>query len=233
MVELVVYGSPVSPFVRKVETVLQEKGLEYDFENVNIMDLPDWYREINPLGRIPVLRDKSIAEQGVAGSIPDSSAICGYLEKKAGPPMLPAGAYETGRTLWYEEYADAEMAGLIGMGLFRPIMFPRFAGKESDVDTARKTYTEKLPPVFDYLETSLDDGEFFVANQLTLADISIASQLAQLDLVVGPPDSTKWPGLAKHYAAMILLKGMASNMATCQKMLSRVLPEKIDLGQSG
>ena len=52
MVELVVYGSPVSPFVRKVETVLQEKGLEYDFENVNIMDLPDWYREINPLGRI-------------------------------------------------------------------------------------------------------------------------------------------------------------------------------------
>ena len=45
MTDLVVYGTPVSPFVRKVEAVLRTQGVAYDFENINIMDMPDWFLE--------------------------------------------------------------------------------------------------------------------------------------------------------------------------------------------
>jgi len=68
MSDLVVYGSPVSPFVRKVEAVLKHQKVDYDFENVNIMDKPDWFLEISPAGRIPVLRDKSISQEGIGKS---------------------------------------------------------------------------------------------------------------------------------------------------------------------
>ena len=76
MSEIIVYGTPVSPFVRKVEAVLNLHSVPHDFENINIMDMPDWFLEISPAKRIPVLRYKSISENGIEGTIADSSAIC-------------------------------------------------------------------------------------------------------------------------------------------------------------
>lgn len=230
MTDLVLYGSPLSPFARKVEMVLGEKGLDYDFENVSIMPMPDWFAELSPAKRIPVLRDRSIGEEGILGTIPDSSAICGYLEKKApSPSVYPSSAYEYGRALFLEEYADSVMAMLGGMGIFRAVVFPRFQGKESDLDTARTTWQEKLPPVLDYLETTLDGNAFFVGGELSIADIAVAAQIGQLDIVAGTPDEARWPGVVGHYQRMTELVGMARNLASCGKVLAKVVPEQLDL----
>ena len=48
MADLVVCGTPVSPFVRKVVVVLYSPGVDYDFVSINIMDMPDWYLGISP-----------------------------------------------------------------------------------------------------------------------------------------------------------------------------------------
>ena len=86
--DLVIYGSPVSPFVRKVAGLCITKGVAYEVEPVNVFDPPQWFRDISPMKRIPVLRDRSVAEEGVAGTLPDSSAICAYIEKKHPAPAL-------------------------------------------------------------------------------------------------------------------------------------------------
>ena len=229
MSEIIVYGTPVSPFVRKVEAVLNLHSVPYDFENINIMDMPDWFLEISPAKRIPVLRDKSISENGVEGTIADSSAICLYLDKKLNAGLYGESAFEAGRVAWLEEYADSELALPLGMKLFRPILFPRLAGKESDLDTARQTYNEVLPKLFDYLEDTLNGNEFFVGEKLSLADIAVGCQLAQLNLVVGLPDSNRWPVLAKHAEVMSNHPCIAANLSACQKLLNRFVPEKVDL----
>jgi len=229
MTELVVYGTPVSPFVRKVEAVLRHQGVDYDFENINIMDMPDWYVEISPARRIPVLRDRSIGSEGVPGTIADSSAICAYLEKKLDAGLYGESAFDTGKAVWLEEYADTELAQPLGMKLFRPIMFPRFAGKESDLETARHTYHEVLPRYFDYLEGVLDGNKFFVGDGLSIADIAVGAQLTQLDLVVGIPDASRWSGLAQHTELMKGHPSFVDNLAACGKMLSKLVPEKVDM----
>ncbi len=66
---LILYGAPLSPFVRKVEVLLREKGAEFESEPVNIMPMPDWFKEISPAKRIPVLRDLSVAQEGPEWSI--------------------------------------------------------------------------------------------------------------------------------------------------------------------
>ena len=229
MTDLIVYGTPVSPFVRKVEAVLRHKGVAYDFENINIMDMPNWYVEISPARRIPVLRDKSIGAEGVPGTIADSSAICAYLEKKLDAGLYGESAFNTGQAVWLEEYADTKLAMPLGMKLFRPIMFPRFAGKESDVETARHTYQEVLPRQFDYLEGVLNGNEFFVGDDFSIADIAVGAQLTQLDLVVGVPDVTRWPGLAQHTEAMKVHPSFVDNLTACRNMLRKLVPEKVDL----
>ncbi len=229
MADLVIYGTPVSPFVRKVEAVLRTQGVAYDFENINIMDMPDWFLEISPARRIPVLRDRSIGSQGVPGTIADSSAICLYLDRKLDAGLFGDTAFDVGRVAALEEYADTELAQPLGMKLFRPILFPRFAGQESDLATARQTYQEELPRHFDYLETMLDGNDFFVGDRLSLADIAVGVQLTQLDLVVSSTYADRWPALAKHAAAMKTHAGFVGNLASCQKMLSKVVPEKVDL----
>lgn len=227
----ILYGSPLSPFQRKVEAVLALKGLDYECEAVNVMGMPDWYMEISPLGRIPALRDTSIAAEGAAGTITDSSAICGYLEKKQpDPAVYPDDAFDHGRALWLEEYADTGMAMAGGMGLFRPIIFNLFQGKEPDLDTARKTWNEKLPPLFDYLEAQLDRRDFFIGDSISIADISVACQISQTDLLAGTPDASKWPSLVAHYEAMKAHDCFQRNLNACSKMLAKLVPEKLDLG---
>lgn len=227
---LVLYGSPLSPFQRKVEAVLTLKGLDYDCKDVSVMDMPDWYMEISPLGRIPSLRDRDIAEEGPAGTITDSSAICGYLEKRQPEPAVyPADPFDYGRALWLEEYADTGMAMAGGMGVFRPIIFNLFQRKEPDLGTARKTWNEKLPPLWDYLEAQLDGGTYFIGDTITIADIAVACQIAQTDLLAGLPDKSRWPALVTHYEAMKAHDCFQRNNAGCAKILGKMVPEKFDL----
>ena len=129
--DLVVYGMKGSPFVRKVQVVLAEKGVDYDFEMASPFPAPDWFVEISPAKRIPVLRDRSVGREGVPGTIPDSSAICAYIERKhPSPALYPSGAFDHARALWFEEYADSELASRIGGGIFRPLVMARFFGRK-------------------------------------------------------------------------------------------------------
>lgn len=72
---LVVFGAPLSPFVRKVRLFAAEKGFDYQLENINPFNQPDWYRELNPLRRVPAIRDGDF-------TLADSSVICHYLEDR-------------------------------------------------------------------------------------------------------------------------------------------------------
>ena len=226
----ILYGSPLSPFQRKVEAVMALKGLDYDCEDVSVMAMPDWYKEISPLGRIPSLRVTEIAETGPAGTITDSSAICGYLEKQQpDPAVYPADPFDHGRALWLEEYADTGMAMAGGMGLFRPIIFNLFQRKEPDLETARKTWNEKLPPLYDYLEQQLDGGAHFIGDAITIADIAVACQIAPTDMLAGLPAKSRWPALVAHYVAMKAHECFQRNAAGCDRILAKMVPEKFDL----
>jgi glutathione S-transferase len=224
---IILYGAPLSPFVRKADACLREKGAEFQLESVNIMPMPDWFKEISPARRIPVLRDTTVGEEGALGTIPDSSAICAYVERKFPEPALyPSDPYELGRAVWLEEYCDSELAQPIGMGIFRPIQFARFQGQEPDIATAKKTYAEKLQRPLDYLENEVGSSGFLVGDALSIADISLACQLVQLQLVAGPLDATRWPGVARLVEQLAQRESFGPCIAICRKIVKQ---EPIDL----
>jgi len=227
--ELVIYGSPVSPFARKAMAVCIEKGVEFDFEAVNILPMPDWFKEISPMRRIPVLRDRSVAEEGEAGTIADSSAMCSYIERKHPEPALYGKtAYGHGRALMIEEYADTTLAMAGGLGIFRPIFFSIVQGKEPDVAKARETWSNEFPAILDYLDGQLEGHEFFVDDALSIADIAVTACLMQVALVAELPLDA-YPALAAHQERMCARPSIAGPFGKAEGFIRKALPERVQL----
>lgn len=227
--DLVIYGSPISPFVRKVAGVCIAKGVPYEVEAINVFDPPAWFRDISPMKRIPVLRDRSVAEEGIAGTIADSSAICAMIEKKhPAPALYPENPMALGEALFIEEYADTALAMAGGLGIFRPIFFAVSKGEEPGLEKARDAWANQLPAIFDVLEMRLGGREFFAGGALSIADITVTTVLMQVSLVAETP-LAKWPGLAVHFEAMKALPLIAGPYAAAEKVVRRALPTPFDL----
>ncbi|TRD11093.1 glutathione S-transferase family protein [Erythrobacter insulae] len=227
--DLVLYGSPVSPFVRKAVAVCLEKDVTVDIEPVDVFNPPQWFRDISPMKRIPVLRDRSIAAEGVGGTIADSSAICGYIEKKhPSPTLYPADAFAYGRALFIEEYADTHLAAACGLGIFRPIFFNAMQGKDPDLAKARAAWAEDLPAILGYLDGALDGEDYFAGGALSIADISVAAVLMQIALVAHMP-LDDFPALQAHFARISARPSIAGPFAKADGFIRKTLPDRFDL----
>ncbi len=216
---LTIYGANVSPFVRKVRVLLAEKGVDYTLEQVNVFAPPDWFLAISPAKRIPVLRDTDIAEDF---TIPDSSCICAYLERRhPEPAFYPKDDADYARALFLEEYADSELMPAFGAGVFRPrIVTPLTTKKEPDEATVADAVANKLPPLFDYVNGQIAGKEFFVGDRLTIADISVGSMFCNMRHAEVLPDPNRWPDLAAYVDRMHQRPSFAACLAEEAKVFS-------------
>jgi len=213
-----VIGAPLSPFVRKVRVVLAEKQLDYKLDPVSPFAPPQGFEKISPLKRIPVLRDDSV---GPDATIADSSAICGYLEKKCpNPALYPAEPFAYGQALWFEEYADSDFSATTGLGMFRPVVLNALTGKAPDTATARETWETKVPHFLDYYEGHLQGRKYFVGDSFTIADIAVASPFVNVAHAGFAPDAARYPNLLRFLKETLARPGFASSIAQERKVLS-------------
>ena len=201
---MIVYGSSLSPFVRKVLAFAAEKGIEVELKPTGLGNKDPEFLEASPFGKMPGLRDGDFA-------ISDSSAIVTYLDAvKPEPNLIPAEARARARTIWYDEYADTILFACGGKMFFNRIVAPRFLGQAGDEEIAAKAECDELPPLLAYLERVIPQSGYLVEDRLTLADISVASpfaNLGHLDIVVDPD---RYPKLSAYVGAMLARPSFAS-----------------------
>ena len=185
---MILYGSSMSPFVRKVLAYAGEKGIEFDVQPVGVADQNPEFRRASPFGKMPALVDGDFA-------LADSSAIIQYLEAKhPQPELIPPEPKLRGRCIWYEEFADTILAACGAKIFFNRIVAPVFLKREGDLAAAEAAERDELPKVLDYLESVVPEGEgFLVGDRLTLADIAVASPFANLAHLKVEVDETKYP----------------------------------------
>ena len=185
-------GAHISPFVRKVRAVLAEKNLSYEHDPMVPFGISDEYKLLNPLGKIPVLTDGDKV-------LPDSSAICVYLEKiEPNPSLYSDDAYELARTLWFEEFADAGFLNGTIVPFQQRILRPIFFKEETEEDKIEEALTVTLPPFFDYLERELGDNDYLVGNRFSVADIATVTQFVSFHHGGASVDAERWPRLAAY-----------------------------------
>ena len=185
---MILYGSSLSPFVRKVLAFTGEKGIALEVQPVAPGDPNPDFRAASPFGKMPGFRD---GDYGLA----DSSAIVHYLEAKfPEPAMIPAEPRARGKTIWFEEFADTVLVSCGAKIFFNRIVAPRFLGRPGDLAAAEQAELNDLPPILDYVESiAPGDGEYLVGDALTLADIAVAGPFANFRHTETKVDPERYP----------------------------------------
>ena len=194
---MIVYGSSISPFVRKVLAFAAEKGIDVELKGMGLGNKEPEFLEASPFGKMPGFRDGDFA-------ISDSTAIIFYLEAiKPEPELIPSEPRARARTVWFDEYADTILFACGGKMFFNRLVAPRFLGRAGDEEVAAKAECEELPPLLDYLERTIPDSGFLVEDRLTLADISVASPFANLQHINVAIDPDRWPKVTRYVETML------------------------------
>ena len=91
------------PFVQRSVITLLHKGVDFDIEYIDLADKPDWFLEISPLGKVPVLRVGS-------ESLFESAVINEYLDETTGDPLHPTDPLARAKNRAWIEFGS----GLLG-----------------------------------------------------------------------------------------------------------------------
>jgi glutathione S-transferase len=185
---MILYGSSLSPYVRKVLAYAGEKGIDLDLQPTGFPDHSPEYLQASPFRRMPAFRDGDF-------TLADSSAIIHYLEARfPEPALIPGDAELKGRTIWFEEFADTILFSCGAKIFFNLIVAPRFLGRPGDEEAARQAELNDLPPILDYLESVVpDDDGYLVGAGLTLADIAVAGPFANFRHTRTKVDAARYP----------------------------------------
>lgn len=185
---MILYGSSMSPFVRKVIAYASEKGLEIEVRPVGIADQNPEFRAASPFGKMPALVDADFR-------LADSTAIIHYLEAKhPEPALIPSDPELRGRCTWFEEFADTILAGCGAKMFYNRVVAPVFLKREGDLAAAEAAERDELPKVLDYVESVAPEGEgWLVGDRLTLADLAVASPFANLMHLKIALDPARYP----------------------------------------
>lgn len=158
-----------SPFAGRVRVVLHEKGLLDEVELIEVHPArdrrPDRLRELNPLGRVPVL------ELDDGTPLRESAAICEFLEEThPEPALLPADPARRAFLRAWTTYLETEVVGTYFLGM-RKLAFGK--GPDDPEDVTQRLHartTRGLALLEDVL--AVHDGPWIGGADASLADLT-------------------------------------------------------------
>ncbi|PSO53985.1 MAG: glutathione S-transferase family protein [Cyanobacteria bacterium QH_8_48_120] len=78
-----IYSASVCPFAHRTRLTLLEKGVEFNLTEIDLENKPDWFAEVSPYQKVPVIKHGE-------NRIWESAIINEYLEEVfPNPPLMP------------------------------------------------------------------------------------------------------------------------------------------------
>lgn len=176
------------PFVQRAVITLNHKNIDFDVTYIDINDPPDWFLEISPLGKVPVLR--------VDGEILFESAVINeYLDDVTGGELQPKDPLQRAKNRAWTEYASNLLGTL-------------YMTKMADQEEAYLKHKQALIKLLTLFEAQLGEGPWFNGEDFTLVDTAFAPFFWQDNVlggklsVIDPATMPKTSAWAKRLLAL-------------------------------
>lgn len=106
MNDLQIISANVCPYAQRTRMVLHEKGLTFELTEIDLKNKPDWFLDVSPYGKVPVLRHKG-------HTIYESAVINEYLDETfPTPPLMPTEPTERALARIWIEYCNSQFCPL-------------------------------------------------------------------------------------------------------------------------
>ncbi len=179
------------PYVERSRIVLEEKDVDHDLTFIDLSDKPDWFLEISPRGKVPLLEvdDEPIFESYVINELIEEL----YPE----PPMFPDHPVDRAQARSWIVYNNDVL-----MGNMATLWF-------SDDDETLEEAREHLNDAFDQIEQQLetrDEGPYFSGSNFGLVDAVYAPLFNRWEAAeeLGHGDLLEEHGTLREYSEALL-----------------------------
>lgn len=179
------YGNRFSPPSNKVEMVLNQLGLEYEFVFVDLLNgeqrKPE-FLSLTSFGKVPFLVDEKF-------KLSESNAIMKYLCRKAKSDLYPSGLEEQAEVDKWCDFISMHLAMAYGKVMFNKMIASKM-GLEPDERSMKEGY-ELLSKYFPLIEEKLSKTKFIAGDKMTISDILLVatidpSEMIEVDLKAYP-----------------------------------------------
>ena len=199
------YGHSWSNAARRVQMLCEELAIPYTYETVDLMDGKQYtpeYQKLNPNSKVPVIDDDGYV-------LWESQAIMRYLaDKHKAHTWYPPDPKARAQVEQWLDWNQTRLGPEAGKIMFNT----HFAGdnrNELSIEDAKKWLLKILP----VLNSALDARPYLCGEQITLADLAIATNLAYLETC--QYDLATYPAAQRWYHA---IKARPSFAKTAPKM---------------
>jgi glutathione S-transferase len=169
------------PYVQRAVIVAAEKGVAFERISIDLATKPDWFLQISPTGKVPLLRVTDGA--GAEHVLFESAAICEYLDETNPPSMLPADPLTRAKERAWMEFASGTLADIAGY-----YAAPDAASFDAKLAALRRRFTQ--------VEAALA-GRWFAGTRFGLVDAAFGPVFRYLDAFEMLAGADLTPGLVK------------------------------------
>lgn len=107
MTEINLISHHLCPYVQRAVIVLEEKRIPFRRTFIDLANKPDWFSQISPLGRVPVLETPN-------GVLFESQVIAEYLDETTPGSLHPDDPMEKARHRAWIEYGSETLNAIAG-----------------------------------------------------------------------------------------------------------------------
>jgi glutathione S-transferase len=172
---------PLCPYVQRAAIALAEKGVVYTRTQVDLSDKPQWFVELSPLGKVPLLRVKRDV-------IFESAVILEYLEDTHAPALHPADPMVRAQHRAWIEFGSSVLNDVWGV-----YVAPHAQAFAATAAALREKFIR--------LEAALGEGPYFGGASFTLVDAAFGpvfrywdafDRIADFGVLHGLPKVAAW-----------------------------------------
>lgn len=195
MTEVTLYGVPQSTFVRTARMAMEEKGVAYDLQPVDLADPA--YEAVHPFRRMPAFRHGDLR-------LFETLAITNYVDDVfAGPRLRPADPRNRAlMNQWISAVNDYIVKDVTRRYIVEYVLRP--SGPDGKPDAAK--IKEALVDVRHHLgviDRALERAAYLAGGEVTLADLFLAPIVAYVSTMPeGDELLGACPNLARWFAAI-------------------------------
>lgn len=165
------------PYVQRSVIVLLEKNVDFERKYIDLSDKPDWFLDISPLGRVPLLLvdDRLLFE---------SAVICEFVDEITPGSLHPDDPYEKARHRSWIEFGSATLDVIGGF----------YNAKDPEALEAKRV---QLIDRLRWLEAELGEGRFFDGDEFHMVDAVYATVFRYFDVIERVGDFNLFQATAK------------------------------------